>query len=254
MDLGLQGKVAVVTGGSEGIGRATARSLGREGVAVIICARRADVLDRAAQDVAEDTGAQIVPVPADVTQPDQVERVIQTAVDRFGRLDILVNNAGTSRTGAFEALDDQTWQGDLELKLFGAIRASRAAIPHLRAAGGGSRRAGADQGPVQGVRRRPHPRQRHPDRPHQERPARAALAGGRRPGQPRGLLRRAGPQRPDPARPRRRGRRGRRPDRLPELAPRCLHHRRRHQHGRRHLPRRLARPATQHRCRGRSVA
>jgi len=138
MDLGLAGKVAVVTGGSEGIGRATARSLGREGVSVVICARRADVLERAAQDVAEDTGAQVVPVPADVTQPAQVERVIQTAVERFGRLDILVNNAGTSRTGAFETLDDQTWQADLELKLFGAIRASRAAIPHLRAAGGGS--------------------------------------------------------------------------------------------------------------------
>ena len=138
MDLGLSGKVAVVTGGSEGIGRGTARSLGREGAAVVICARRADVLERTAQDVAEDTGAQIVPVQADVTQGADVERVIQTAVDRFGRLDILVNNAGTSSTGAFEELTDQTWQADLDLKLFGAIRASRAAIPHIRRSGGGS--------------------------------------------------------------------------------------------------------------------
>jgi NAD(P)-dependent dehydrogenase (short-subunit alcohol dehydrogenase family) len=138
MDLGLSGKVAVITGGSEGIGRGTARSLGREGANVVICARRADVLERAAQDVAEDTGAQVVPVQADVTQAADVERVIQTAVDRFGRLDILVNNAGTSRTGAFEELSDQTWQADLDLKLFGAIRASRAAIPHLRRGGGGS--------------------------------------------------------------------------------------------------------------------
>jgi NAD(P)-dependent dehydrogenase (short-subunit alcohol dehydrogenase family) len=67
-----------------------------------------------------------------------VERVIQTALDNFGRLDILVNNAGTSATGAFESLTDEFWQADLDLKLFGAIRASRAAIPHMRSAGGGS--------------------------------------------------------------------------------------------------------------------
>jgi NAD(P)-dependent dehydrogenase (short-subunit alcohol dehydrogenase family) len=138
MDLGLQDKVAVITGGSEGIGRGAAESLAREGVAVVICARRAAVLEQAAQEIAEQSGAQIVPVAADVTHADEVERVIQTAVQRFGRLDILVSNAGTSSTGAFESLDDETWQADLDLKLFGAIRASRAAIPHLRAAGGGS--------------------------------------------------------------------------------------------------------------------
>jgi 3-oxoacyl-[acyl-carrier protein] reductase len=138
MDLGLTGKVAVITGGSEGIGRATAQSLGREGASVVVCARREDVLRHAAEEVAEATGAQIVPVAADVTQPADVDRVIQTAVDRFARLDILVNNAGTSRAGAFESLTDETWQGDLELKLFGAIRASRAAIAHIRKSGGGS--------------------------------------------------------------------------------------------------------------------
>ena len=138
MDLGLHGKVAVVTGGSEGIGRAAARSMGREGAHVVICARRAEVLEQAAQDVAEDTGAQIEAVVADVTQVADVERVIQTAVDRFGRLDILVNNAGRSHAAAFEALSDLDWQGDLDLKVFGAIRAVRCAIPHLRAAGGGS--------------------------------------------------------------------------------------------------------------------
>src|SRR5215470_16452914 len=138
MDLGLSGKVAVVTGGSEGIGRAAAQSLGREGVSVVICARREDVLHQAADAIAEYTGAQIVPVQADVTQPQDVERVIQTAVERFGRLDILVNNAGTSAAAAFESITDDAWMADLELKLFGAIRATRAAIPHLRKAGGGS--------------------------------------------------------------------------------------------------------------------
>lgn len=138
MDLGLNGKVAVITGGSEGIGKAAAQSLGREGVSVVVCARRGDLLRAAAAEVAEATGAQIVPVQADVTRPEDVERVIQTAVDRFGRLDILVNNAGTSAAMAFMDIADDAWQADLELKLFGAIRATRAAVPHLRKAGGGS--------------------------------------------------------------------------------------------------------------------
>jgi len=138
VDLGLRDRVAVITGASEGIGRATAASLGREGASVVVCARRADVLTQAAEVVAEQTGAQVVPVPADVSRAEDVERVIQTAVERFGRLDILVNNAGTSRGLAFEANSDQDWQDDLDLKLFAAIRSVRAALPHLRKVGGGS--------------------------------------------------------------------------------------------------------------------
>src|SRR4029453_1441955 len=138
MDLGLQGKVAIVTGGSEGIGRAAAESLGREGASVVICGRRVDVLERAAGDVAEATGAQIVPVQADESQAGDVERLVQTAVSQFGRLDILVNNAGRSSALRFEDATDEEWQADLDLKLFGALRGIRLALPHLRAAGGGS--------------------------------------------------------------------------------------------------------------------
>jgi NAD(P)-dependent dehydrogenase (short-subunit alcohol dehydrogenase family) len=138
MDLGLTGKVALVTGGSEGIGRATAHSLGREGASVVVCGRRAEVLERAAADVAEDTGAQILAVPADVSKSDDVARLVQTTVERFGRLDILVNNAGRSRALRFEETDDDVWQEDLDLKLFAALRSIRLALPHLRAAGGGS--------------------------------------------------------------------------------------------------------------------
>jgi NAD(P)-dependent dehydrogenase (short-subunit alcohol dehydrogenase family) len=137
MDLGLRGKVAIVTGGSEGIGRATAHSLGREGANVVICARRAEVLERAAQDIAEATGADVVPVPADVRN-ETVDRLVQRTVDRYGRLDILVNNAGILATGEFESITNDAWHADLDLKLFGAIRACRAAVPHLRKAGGGS--------------------------------------------------------------------------------------------------------------------
>jgi NAD(P)-dependent dehydrogenase (short-subunit alcohol dehydrogenase family) len=138
VELGLRDKVAVITGASEGIGRAAAASLGREGANVVVCARRADVLAEAATAVAEETGAQVVPVAADVSRAEDVERVVQTAVERFGRLDVLVNNAGTSRASGFEANSDQDWQDDLDLKLFGAIRSVRAALPHLRQAGGGS--------------------------------------------------------------------------------------------------------------------
>lgn len=138
MDLGLVGKVAVVTGGSEGIGRATARSLGREGARVVVCARRADLLEQAAGELAEETGAEIVPVVADVSRGPDIERLISSTVERFGRLDILINNAGTSRANPFESVSDEAWQEDLDLKLFGAIRTARLAIPHLRQAGGGS--------------------------------------------------------------------------------------------------------------------
>lgn len=138
MDLGLRGKVAIVTGGSEGIGRAAAESFGREGASVVVCGRRVDVLERAAADVAESTGAEILAVPADVSQAADVTRLVQTTVDRFGRLDILVNNAGRSAALPFDQVDDDVWQADLDLKLFAATRAIRAALPHLRAAGGGS--------------------------------------------------------------------------------------------------------------------
>src|SRR5688572_18045587 len=138
MDLGLLGKVAVVTGGSEGIGRAAARSLGREGARVVVAARRVEVLERAAAEVAEETGAEIVPVSADVSQAGDVERLIRTALDKFGRLDIVVNNAGTSRGGQFQTVSDQDWQDDLDLKLFAAIRTARLAIPEMRKVGGGS--------------------------------------------------------------------------------------------------------------------
>jgi 3-oxoacyl-[acyl-carrier protein] reductase len=138
MDLGLHGKVAVITGGSEGIGKATAASLGREGARVVICARRLEVLEQAAEEIAESTGAEIMPIRADVSRVDDINEVIEVAVQRFGQLNILVNNAGLSQAHAFESVTDEQWQADLDLKLFAAIRAIRAALPHLRQAGGGS--------------------------------------------------------------------------------------------------------------------
>ena len=131
----LEGLVAVVTGGSEGIGKAAARRLALAGARVAIAARRPDVLEQAAREIRQ-AGGVVLPVVADVTKPEDVERLIAVTVAELGRLDILVNNAGTGRAADFEAVDDETWHADLDLKLHGAIRAVRAALPHLKRRGG----------------------------------------------------------------------------------------------------------------------
>lgn len=136
MDLGLKGKVAVVTGGSDGLGRATAERLAEEGCAVALCARGAERL-RAVADGIRRRGGEALDLAADVTRPADIERFVGAALDRFGRIDILVNNAGTSAAGPFEGVDDAAWQADLELKLFAAIRATRLCLPAMRRAGGG---------------------------------------------------------------------------------------------------------------------
>jgi 3-oxoacyl-[acyl-carrier protein] reductase len=137
MELGLKGKVAAITGGSDGIGKATASRLAQEGARVAICGRREDVLAAAAEEIRQLHGAEVLEVVADVTNPSDVERFIAATVRRFGALDILVNNAGTANARHFEDADDALWQADLDLKLHAAIRTTRAAIPHLKASGRG---------------------------------------------------------------------------------------------------------------------
>ena len=137
MDLGLQGKVALITGGSEGIGKAAAASMAAEGAKVVICARRTEVLEGAAADIRQATGGEVLAVTSDVGQPDQIRALFDTVISTYGRLDILVNNAGTSAAGPFESVTDEGWQKDLDVKLFGAVRCSREALPHIRRQGGG---------------------------------------------------------------------------------------------------------------------
>jgi len=136
VDLGLKGKVAVVTGGTEGIGKATALKLAQEGAKVAICARRAELLDKAAEEIRK-TGAEVLAVAADMSKAADIERFMKAVIERFGRIDILVNNAGTSARGKFLEVDDATWSADLELKLFGAIRCTRLAVPLMKKQGGG---------------------------------------------------------------------------------------------------------------------
>ena len=136
MDLELRDKVAIVTGGSQGIGRAAALRLAAEGASVVIAARGRELLDRVALEI-QAAGGRVAAVQADVSRAEDCARLVAEAVKAFGRLDILVNNAGTSATGEFESVTDDAWQADFELKLFAAIRLARLAIPHMKRQGGG---------------------------------------------------------------------------------------------------------------------
>jgi 3-oxoacyl-[acyl-carrier protein] reductase len=133
MDLGLRDKVAIITGGSRGIGRAIGLGLADEGCHVAICARGEEQLRRTEAELRE-RGVQALGVVADVTSAEDIERVVAETVQRLGRVDVLVNNAGGSRPGD----DDAAWQGGVDVNLFAAVRASRAVLPHMREQAGGS--------------------------------------------------------------------------------------------------------------------
>lgn len=138
LELGLEGKVAIVTGASEGLGRATAEKLARCGAKVGMAARRPDVLDAAAQAIQKATGGEILALPTDVTKADQVEKFVGAVISRWGGVDVLLNNAGTSSAAGFEGVDEAAWQYDWDSKVMGAIRFCRLVIPSMRARGGGA--------------------------------------------------------------------------------------------------------------------
>src|SRR3954464_10678313 len=136
MELGLNGRVAVIVGGSTGIERATALRLAAEGTHLSICARRAEILERLTEEIGG-SGVQLMTVAADVSRGGEVEQFISATAKRFGRIDILVNNAGSTSQGPFAEADDAKWQYDLEVKLMAQVRASRAVLPLMRAQGQG---------------------------------------------------------------------------------------------------------------------
>ena len=137
MDLGLRGKVALVTGGSKGIGRAVASGLAREGTKVAICARGAELLERAAQEIAQATRGETLPVSADLSKPGEADRVAAAVVRRFGRIDILVNNAGAAPGGLLLNLSEDDWALAMQLKFLGYVRCCKAVVPHMLKQGGG---------------------------------------------------------------------------------------------------------------------
>lgn len=136
MELGLKGKVAIITGATEGIGKETARVMAQEGAKVAICSRRPAAVEATVAELKR-VSPDVLGVPCDVSKPEDVSRLVEATAKQFGRIDILVNNAGTSKRGAFMENDDAVWAADFEMKVFGAIRLVKLVIPHMRKAGGG---------------------------------------------------------------------------------------------------------------------
>jgi 3-oxoacyl-[acyl-carrier protein] reductase len=137
MDLGLRGKVALVSGSSDGIGYAVARSLAQEGARIVLCARREALLAEARQTIEKETGAEVLAAPCDVQRLGDVQRLIGEIMQRFGIIHILVNNAGSVPSIRFADIDDAQWYQMLEGKLLGYIRMTREIVPHMRKAGSG---------------------------------------------------------------------------------------------------------------------
>ncbi len=139
-DLELNNKVAIVTGGSDGLGRATAERLAAEGAHVTVCGRREDYLNSVVEEMnAGLSGAgSVTGIRADVSVAKDCSNLIDRVVSEHGGVDILINNAGASAAAGFESVDDDAWSADIELKIMAAVRTCRAAIPHMKKRGGGA--------------------------------------------------------------------------------------------------------------------
>ena len=140
MDLGLAGRVAIVTGGSRGIGRAIARELAAEGMDVAICARQRQALDETATALVQETGRRIVPIVADTMSSESVAHLVAATVSALGRVDVLVNNASTPGgmvRGPLAEADDKTLLEDVDTKVIGYLRCAKAVAPHMRQRGWG---------------------------------------------------------------------------------------------------------------------
>ena len=137
MDLGLQNKVAFVAAASEGLGKAAALELAREGALVAICARTAANVNAAAAEIKAATGADVLALVCDVTDQAQIDAAIARTVERFGGLHILITNAGGAPPGRFDVLDDAAWETGWRLNFLSVVQLIRAALPHLQTAGWG---------------------------------------------------------------------------------------------------------------------
>jgi 3-oxoacyl-[acyl-carrier protein] reductase len=133
MDLGLAGRVALVTAASKGMGKASAMGLAAEGARVVMCARTESDLKTAAEEIRARTKAEVLAVPADVTKKDDVTALVDRAVKTFGHVDILVANAGGPPRGYFEDMTDEQWQGAFDVSLLSVVRLVRGVLPSMKA-------------------------------------------------------------------------------------------------------------------------
>jgi NAD(P)-dependent dehydrogenase (short-subunit alcohol dehydrogenase family) len=132
MELRMDGKTALITGGSLGLGRAMAKKFAQAGAEVAILARRPEILAEAKAEIEAAGGKRVESYPCDVSDAQALKDVFAKVTGELGKVDVLVNNAGTSQTGVFEEISDEVWQADFDLKLFAAIRLARLAFPGMK--------------------------------------------------------------------------------------------------------------------------
>jgi 3-oxoacyl-[acyl-carrier protein] reductase len=132
MILGLDGKIALVAAASRGLGRAVAEELAREGAHLVLCARGADALRETAESIRAATGATVIDVVADLSEPEGVARVTQRALDEFGRVDVLVTNAGGPPAGPFETHSAEVWENAVRQNLVSVVELTRAVLPGMK--------------------------------------------------------------------------------------------------------------------------
>lgn len=132
MDLGLSNKVALVAAASRGLGRAVAEELAAEGASLIICSRKPKTIERVADEIKNAAGVEVLGVAADVSDSDEVARLVQSAIERFGRIDILVTNAGGPPAGQFESFTLEQWEDATRLLLHSAVELARHVLPGMK--------------------------------------------------------------------------------------------------------------------------
>ncbi len=131
-NLDLKDKVILITGGSDGLGYASAELLSSEGAKVIICGRRGDYLNEKAKTISENTNNNVLAIQADVSKAEDCKRLVEETISKYKKIDILVNNAGASAAALFEDVSDKNWEDDINLKLMSTIRMCRLVIPYMK--------------------------------------------------------------------------------------------------------------------------
>lgn len=137
MDLGLKGKVALVAGASQGMGKAAAMGFAREGAKVAICARGEAVLKETAEEIRKATGGEVLAIAADMAKAEDIKKFVEESAKHFGRIDVVVNNAGGPPPGEFMKFTDDDWQNAFNLSFMSTMRMTRQAVPHMKKVGGG---------------------------------------------------------------------------------------------------------------------
>ena len=132
MDLGLQNKIALVGASSQGLGKAIAEVLAREGAQVVVCSRNKKMLFDTAKEISARTTSEVFPIQADLSKPKEIDNLIKAVIKKFGTIHILVNNAGGPPVETFDQLADEAWERGVQLTMMSAIRMTRAVLPTMR--------------------------------------------------------------------------------------------------------------------------